>query len=79
MKHRTISKLIISQTSIIAFLDSKASSARKDPFIAFPETDAAVTFCDRSEFWNLDAEFEGAAVAVAFVGFELCGGVLSCH
>jgi hypothetical protein len=78
MKHRTFSKLIVFQASI-TFLDGKASSARKDPLVAFLETDAAVAFCDRSEFWDLDAEFEGTAVAVALVPLELWSGVWFRH
>jgi len=78
MKHRTFSKLIIFQATI-TFLDSKTSSARKDPLVAFPETDAAVAFCDRSQFRDLDAEFEGTAVAVPLVGFEIWSGVCFRH
>ncbi len=78
MKHRTFSKLIIFQASI-AFLDGKASSARIDPLVAFLETDAAVAFCDRNEFWDLDDEFEGTAVAVALVRLELWSGIWFRH
>jgi hypothetical protein len=78
MKHRTFSKLIVFQASI-TFLDGKASSARIDPLVAFLETDTAVAFCDRSEFWNVDAEFEGTAVAVALVCLELWIGVWFRH
>ena len=78
MKHWAFSKLITFQVSI-AFLDSKTSSVREDPFITFPKTDAAVAFCDWRVFWNLDAEFEGTTMAVAFVRLELCVGVWVRH
>jgi len=70
VNHFTFSKLIVFQASF-ALGDGKASSAGKDPFVAFLETDAAVAFCDRSELCDHDAEFEGAAVAVARVRLEI--------
>ena len=72
MKERTFPKLIIFQASL-PLLNSEASRAWKDPIVAFPETDTAVTFCDRSEFRDLDAEFKGAAVAVALIDLEVLG------
>ena len=78
MEHRTFSELIIFQASI-TFHDGKAFSARKDPLVAFPETDAAVAFCDRGEFWDPDVEFEGTTVAVALVRLELWIGVCFRH
>lgn len=78
MKHRMLSKFIFFQASI-SFLDSETSSARKDPLISFLKTDAAVAFCDRSEFWDIDTEFEGTTVAVAFVCLELYSRVWFCH
>jgi len=70
VNHFTFSKLIVFQASF-ALGDGKASSIREDPFVAFLETDAAVAFCDRSELWDRDAEFEGAAVAIARVRLEI--------
>ena len=71
MKHSTFSKPITFQASIISFLDGKAVGAWKAPFVAFPETDAAVAFSNQLEFWDLDAEFKGTAVAVTLVCLEL--------
>lgn len=70
VKHGTLPKLIIFQAAV-PFLNGEASSARKDPLVAFLGTDAAVAFHDRSELWDVDAELEGTAVAVALVGLEL--------
>jgi hypothetical protein len=73
-----IAKLIIFQ-AFFSFFDSEASSVRKYPLAAFLETDAAVTFCDRSEFWDLEAELEVAAVAVALVGLKFSSGIRFRH
>jgi len=72
MRHSLRSKLILLQRSL-AFRDSEATRTRKDPFVAFLEADAAVTFHDAGQFRKLDGEFEGAAVAVPFVGLEVGG------
>lgn len=69
MNHRTLPKLIFFQDSF-TFLDDDASSARKDPLVPLLETNAAVAFCDRSEFRDLDAEFKGSAVTVSFIILE---------
>ena len=73
MRHGLIPKLIVFQASL-PFLDGEASGPGKGPLVAFPEADTAVAFHDCREFWNLDTEFEGPAVAVAFVGLEFWGG-----
>jgi hypothetical protein len=78
MKHRIFSELIFIQ-AFITFLNGKASSARKDPLVAFLKTDTTVTLCDRSKFWDIDVEFEGAAVAVALVRLEFWGGAWIRH
>jgi len=78
MSHRMLSKMIVFQCSL-SLLNGQGVSSWKDPLVAFLEADAAVTFCYCGEFWELDAEFEGPAVAVAVVGFELWGGSWGCH
>lgn len=70
MSHGLRSKLILLQGSL-AFRDIEAAGAREDPFVTFLEADAAVAFVDTGEFGELDGEFEGATVAITFVGFKV--------
>jgi hypothetical protein len=65
-------ELIVAQRPF-AFLDCEAACAWKYPLIALPRTNTAVTAHECGYLWDLDAEFEGSAVAVAIVGFEFRG------
>jgi hypothetical protein len=78
VNHTPLPKLIICQASP-TFLDGEASRARKNPLVTLFETDTAIAFCDGSQFRDLDAEFEGAAVAVSCIGLELLSGIWFCH
>jgi hypothetical protein len=73
MSHGFRTKPVLLQCTL-AFRDNEIAGAGKDPFVAFLEADAAVAFADAGEFGELGSEFEGTAVAVTIVGFELWSG-----
>lgn len=67
-----LTKLIFLQFPL-ASLDREAIFAWKDPFVAFLETDAAIAFRYIFQLGEFDGKFEGAAVTVSMIDFELLG------
>ena len=74
--HCFASKLIVLQSSF-TLLDGEAASAWEHPYIAFPETNAAIAIHNRAKLREFHVELEGSAVAVAIVGLKF--GALFCH
>lgn len=72
MRHSLGPKLVVLQCPF-AFLDGEATCAWEDPLVALTETDAAVTVHGGGDFWELDVELEGSAMAIAIVGLEFSG------
>ena len=70
MRHGLGRKLVLLQ-SPVAFRDSEATGAGEYPFIAFLDADAAIALHDAGELWKPNIEFKGAAMAIAFVVFEV--------